>query len=76
MLTKNGVIVLQGDSITDAGRDRSDIHNLGHGYPFYAAELIKEKYPESEVAIGYTGTVIGAHSGPGTLALFFLGTAR
>jgi len=41
-------ILFQGDSITDAGRDRSDIHNLGHGYPFYAAELIKEKYPDIE----------------------------
>lgn len=42
----------------------------------YLSARIKEKYPLSEVVIGYTGTVIGAHSGPGTLALFFLGTAR
>ena len=41
-----------------------------------ATAKIKAKYPESEVMIGYTGTVIGAHSGPGTLALFFLGTER
>ena len=41
-------ILFQGDSITDAGRDRADVHNLGHGYPFYAAELIKEKYPDVE----------------------------
>ena len=25
-------ILFQGDSITDASRDRSDIHNLGRGY--------------------------------------------
>ncbi len=42
----------------------------------YLANKIKEKYPKCEVVIGYTGTVIGAHSGPGTLALFFLGTER
>lgn len=42
----------------------------------YLSARIKEKYPESEVMIGYTGTVIGAHSGPGTLALFFLGNER
>ena len=41
-------ILFQGDSITDASRDRSDIHNLGRGYAFYAAELIKEKYPDIE----------------------------
>ncbi len=42
----------------------------------YLASRIREAYPAAEVMIGYTGTVIGAHSGPGTLALFFLGTKR
>lgn len=32
-------ILFQGDSITDAGRDRADIHNLGSGYPKYAAQF-------------------------------------
>ncbi|MBQ7364404.1 MAG: SGNH/GDSL hydrolase family protein [Clostridia bacterium] len=41
-------ILFQGDSITDAGRDRSNIHNLGAGYPYYAAEAIKAKYPDIE----------------------------
>lgn len=39
-------ILFQGDSITDAGRDRNDIHNLGGGYPKFAAEYIKEDYPD------------------------------
>ncbi len=39
-------ILFQGDSITDAGRDRNDYHNLGNGYPKYAAEYLKEKYPD------------------------------
>ena len=42
----------------------------------YLAGKIRDAYPESAVVIGYTGTVIGAHSGPGTLALFFIGTQR
>jgi len=41
-------ILFQGDSITDAGRDRSNIHDLGHGYPYYAAELIKSSLPDTE----------------------------
>ena len=43
----------------------------------YLAGLIKARWPEvREVRIGYTGPAIGAHSGPGTLAVFFLGTQR
>lgn len=38
-------ILFQGDSITDAGRDYSDIHSLGNGYPKYAAENIKAAFP-------------------------------
>ena len=39
-------LLFQGDSITDMGRDRSDMHNLGYGYPKYAAEYLMKKYPE------------------------------
>ncbi len=39
-------LLFQGDSITDAHRDRSDIHNLGEGYPKYAAAILKEKYQD------------------------------
>ena len=41
-------ILFQGDSITDGGRDRSDPHNLGNGYPKYAAEYLREKFPDVE----------------------------
>ncbi|MBR2461197.1 MAG: DegV family protein [Clostridia bacterium] len=34
------------------------------------AKLVNEKLPEKEIRIGYTGPVIGAHSGQGTLAIF------
>lgn len=39
-------ILFQGDSITDCGRNRADIHSLGNGYPYYSAELISAKYPD------------------------------
>lgn len=38
-------ILFQGDSITDAGRDRSNIENMGAGYPKYAAAYIAARHP-------------------------------
>lgn len=37
---------------------------------------IKEKYAIKTVVINHVGATIGAHSGPGTVALFFLGDVR
>ncbi len=42
----------------------------------YLENLVKEKYGVKEVLTYYTGAVIASHSGPGTLALFFLGEHR
>ena len=42
----------------------------------YLAQQLKEKCGVKEVVISYVGAVIGSHSGPGTLALFFLGSHR
>ena len=42
----------------------------------YLARQLKEKCGVKEVVISYVGAVIGSHSGPGTLALFFLGNHR
>jgi len=39
-------IVFQGDSITDAGRDKRNYHHMGNGYPKYAAEQIAADFPE------------------------------
>ena len=43
-------LLFQGDSITDAGRNRSDYHDLGHGYPKYAAKYIAERFPDIAAA--------------------------
>ena len=40
------------------------------------ADMVRERFGTQDVRINYVGPVIGAHSGPGTLALFYLGTER
>ena len=42
----------------------------------YLEKQLKEKCGVKEVFYYYTGAVSGSHSGPGTLALFFLGEQR
>ena len=42
----------------------------------YLAGLIREKFGCTDIHINYVDPVIGAHSGPGTLALFFLASGR
>jgi DegV family protein with EDD domain len=42
----------------------------------YVKELVKSKLKVMEVVINYVDPVIGAHSGPGTVALFFVGSNR
>ena len=38
-------ILFQGDSITDADRDRSDYHKMGYGYAAFVVEKLTAKYP-------------------------------
>ena len=42
----------------------------------YVERQIREKLGVQQVKLGFIGPVIGAHSGPGTVALFFLGKER
>ena len=53
---------------------------IGHGdCPEDAAaleNLLKEKYDVKNVITGYVGPVIGAHTGPGVLVVFFMGEHR
>lgn len=53
---------------------------ISHGDCLADAEelgrIIKEKYGAETKLITDVGTVIGAHSGPGTIALFFVGKER
>ncbi len=43
------VVLFQGDSITDCGRNRETGADLGRGYAFIASALFNSKYPEKQV---------------------------
>jgi len=59
-------ILFQGDSITDAGRDRANYHDMGRGYPKYAARKISEMYPD--VDFEFIDLGIGGHQTKDLLA--------
>ena len=40
------------------------------------ADMVRKRFGVEEIVINYVGPVIGAHSGPGTVALFYMGTER
>ena len=42
----------------------------------YVAKLVEEKFGITNVMMNPIGATIGAHAGPGTVALFFLGEYR
>lgn len=51
-------LLFQGDSITDAGRNYDNYHNLGQGYPKFAAKYIREKYADIDfefINLGISG---------------------
>lgn len=62
------------------GNHKNDIVFISHGDSLedaeYVAELIKERFGINDFIINYVCPTIGAHSGPGTLALFFMGEER
>jgi DegV family protein with EDD domain len=60
-LDKQTVFISHGDCLEDAN---------------YLADIMRNRFGVKDVVINYVGPVIGAHSGPGTVALFFLGTER
>lgn len=55
------VFISHGDSLDDAK---------------YVEKQVKEKLKVKNVKINYIGPVIGSHSGPGTIALFFIGSEK
>lgn len=63
-----------------AWRDKNDIVFISHGDSEedarFVASLVRERFGIDQFMINYVGPTIGAHSGPGTIALFFLGEYR
>lgn len=58
---KQVVFISHGDCLADAQK---------------VADDVKSRFGVETVIINYVGPVIGAHSGPGTVALFFMGSER
>lgn len=61
-------------------KDKNDIIFISHGDcpedAQFVADLIKERFGYENFMIDYIGATIGAHSGSGTVALFYLGDHR
>lgn len=58
LIEKNSTLVMQGDSITDAGRTRpvgEGNDNLGGGYVQYVAAFLAALYPERKIRVQNTG---------------------
>lgn len=60
--------------------EKNDVVFISHGDDIEAAEyvrdLVKERFGIEEFVINNICPTIGAHSGPGTIALFFMGESR
>lgn len=66
---KNTGVNLEGQTVFISHGDCEDDAN-------FIANIVKEQFKVRDVIINFIGPVIGAHSGPGTLALFFEGNHR
>lgn len=63
-----------------AYRDRNDMVFISHGDALedaeYVRDQVKQRFGIENFMINNIGPTIGTHSGPGTIALFFLGEKR
>lgn len=78
---RRGAIAAMADKFGEMAKDKVDgTVFISHGDCIDDARLLEkmlaERYGASVKIITYVGSVIGAHSGPGTLALFFVGSKR
>ena len=76
---RKAAISFLAEKLEQTAIDRDTVF-IAHGdCPEDAAALeaiLKEKHGVKQVITGYVGPVIGAHTGPGVLVLFFLGSHR
>ncbi|MDC7286841.1 DegV family protein [Blautia schinkii] len=73
------LVRLMDEKIGSFGKDCNTIF-ISHGdceeEAQFVVDKIKEKYNLKTVIMNHVGATIGAHSGPGTVALFFVGDVR
>ncbi len=77
---KRSLMTLVDNMEKTVGDYKNPIVFISHGDCLEDAEFVKQQVEERfgihEFLINYVGCTIGAHSGPGTVALFFLGETR
>ncbi|MEG2626086.1 MAG: DegV family protein [Christensenella sp.] len=78
---KKSLIAMVDKMEDDIDNPDGQIIYIGHGDApedaEYVSELIKERFPTiKETVINYIGPVIGAHSGPSTIAIHYIGKHR
>ena len=60
--------------------DKNDVVFISHGDCIedaqFVADLVRERFGIENIWINYICPTIGSHSGPGTVALFFMGDSR
>ena len=49
LFEKGQTILFQGDSVTDCGRSREDLSDLGRGYPLMIASRLTAEHPELQL---------------------------
>lgn len=73
-------MVKEMDAAMGSWRDKQDIIIICHADVEddvkFTADLIKEMYNPDKIVISGITPTIGAHSGPGTIAIFFMGDIR
>lgn len=75
-----GLVDLMGEQMGDFKEQNTDMIMISHGDAMEDAEFvrdeIKARFGFENFMINNIGPTIGAHSGPGTIALFFMGKKR
>lgn len=77
---KRSIRVLADRIISDIVHPEGQMIHISHGDCAEEAQLlanmIKEALPVKDVRLSYVGSVIGAHTGPGVIAVFCMGETR
>lgn len=75
----NKLVNIMGEHLA-GWEDQNEVVAVAHGDCIedaqYVAAQVKERYGVKEVMINGIGTVIGSHTGPGVVVLFFMGNER
>ena len=74
--TPNMVALMEATALDAANQTVFISHGDCEGDARFVADEIRRRFGTEDIRINYVGPVIGNHSGPGTVALFFVGSKR